>query len=95
MSTTNYVISARAKADIKTIATYTIKKFGEDQSLKYAQGLKHILTDLGNNPELGKRYVAIKNKMLFRYRYKAHVLFYYIMEDGIFVVRVLGGRMVS
>lgn len=88
-----YVISVKAKSDIKSIAKYTIEKFGEDQSLKYAQGLKTILADLGDNPNLGKRYVAIKDKMLLRYRYKAHVVFYYKTPSEIFIVRVLGGMM--
>ena len=88
-----YVISAKARTDFKAIATYTIEKFGETQSLKYAQGLKAVLTDLGANPELGRSYVAVKDKMLFRYRQKVHVVFYYKTQDEIFIVRVLGGRM--
>ncbi|HBU78347.1 MAG TPA: type II toxin-antitoxin system RelE/ParE family toxin, partial [Muricauda sp.] len=75
------------------IAKYTIEKFGEGQSLKYAQGFKTILADLADNPELGRRYVAVKDKMLSRYRYKAHVIFYYVENGKIFIVRVLGGRM--
>lgn len=88
-----YVISTRAKADIKAIARYTIENFGVQQSLTYARGLKGILEELASNPELGKRYVAVKNQMLMRYRYIAHVIFYHKIESGIFVVRVLGGRM--
>lgn len=88
-----YIISAKAKADFKAIAKFTIQKFGEEQSLKYAAGLKRALAELAENPELGRRYVAIKDKMLLRYRYKAHVIFYYLMENEIFIVRVLGGRM--
>lgn len=93
MPRTSYVISAKAKDDIKSIAKYTIKEFGEGQSLKYAQGLKEVLTELANNPELGRRYVAVKNQMLLRYRYKSHVIFYYLNQSGIFIVRILGGMM--
>ncbi|MEW2919903.1 type II toxin-antitoxin system RelE/ParE family toxin [Muricauda sp. ANG21] len=93
MAVNSYIISAKAKADIKAIAKYTIEKFGEGQSLKYAQGLKITLQELAQNPELGKRYVAVKNRMLLRYRYKSHVIFYHIEEKSIFIVRVLGGRM--
>ncbi len=93
MPKTSYVISAKAKSDIKSIANYTIKEFGERQSLKYAHGLKEALEELANNPELGSRYVAVKNQMLLRYRYKSHVIFYYIDQKGIFIVRVLGGMM--
>jgi toxin ParE1/3/4 len=93
MPKNSYVISVKAKGDIKSIAKYTIKEFGKNQSLKYANGLKGILHELANNPELGKRYVAVKNKMLLRYRYKSHVVFYYIEPKEIFIVRVLGGKM--
>lgn len=93
MQKNKYVISLRAKEDIKSIATYTIKEFGEEQSLKYAQGLKKILDELANNPELGVRYVAVKNRMLLRYRYISHVIFYYIDGNEIFIVRILGGKM--
>lgn len=79
-----------ARADFKAIAKYTVEKFGEGQSLKYAEDLKSVLTDLGDNPELGRRYVAVKDKMLFRYRYKAHVIFYYKTVNEIFIVRCFG-----
>src|SRR5690606_14557056 len=88
-----YVISAKAQADIKSIAKYTIRTFGKTQSLKYAQGLKEVLQELASNPELGRRYLAVKNQMLILYRYKSHMIFYYIDDKGIFVVRVLGGKM--
>ena len=93
MPANSYIISAKAKADIKSIAKYIIKKFGKGQSLKYAEGLKITLQELAQNPELGKRYVAVKNRMLLRYRYKSHVIFYHMDDNGIFIVRVLGGKM--
>jgi toxin ParE1/3/4 len=93
MPENSYVISVRAKSDIKSIAKYTIKEFGESQALKYANGLKWALEELAHNPELGMRYVAVKNKMLLRYRYKSHVIFYYLESTGIFIVRILGGKM--
>ena len=93
MPESKYVISARAKADIKSIAKYTIAHFGEAQSIKYAQGLKQALEKLARNPELGRRYVAVKNKILFRHRYISHVIFYYINDEGIYIARVLGGKM--
>jgi toxin ParE1/3/4 len=93
MPESKYIISVKAKSDIKSIALYTIENFGISQSLKYADGLKKVLDELANNPDLGKRYVAVKNQMLLRFRFKSHVIFYYIIQDGIFIVRVLGGKM--
>jgi len=93
MPKNSYVISVKAISDFKFIAKYTIREFGQSQSLKYANGQKRALGELANNPELGRRYIAVKNKMLLRYRYKSHVIFYYLLSDGIFIVRVLGGKM--
>ena len=93
MPKNTYVISFKARSDIRSIAKCIIKEFGESQSLKYANGLKEILSELANNPELGRRYVAVKNQMLLRYRFKSHVVFYYIDPNGIFIVRILGGMM--
>ena len=93
MPENSYILSVKAKSDIKSIAKYTIKEFGTRQSLKYAKGLKDILGELSNNPDMGRRYVAVKNQMLLRYRYKSHVIFYYIDAKFIFIVRVLGVKM--
>ena len=93
MPKSNYIISIKAKGDIKSIAKYTIKEFGEKQSLKYAIGLKNVLEELASNPNLGRRYVAVKDQMLLRYRYKSHIIFYYINQKEFFIVRVLGGVM--
>lgn len=93
MTNNNYVISSKARSDINAFAKYTLIELGKSQSLKYAHGLKEILQELANNPELGKRYVAVKNQMLLRFRYKSHVVFYYKDQNGIFIVRVLGSMM--
>jgi toxin ParE1/3/4 len=93
MPESNFVISALARADIKAIAKYTIEAFGARKSLTYARGQKEILGELAANPELGKSYAAVKNKILMRYRYRAHVIFCHKMDSGIFIVRVPGGRM--
>ncbi|MEL7270340.1 MAG: type II toxin-antitoxin system RelE/ParE family toxin [Bacteroidota bacterium] len=93
MPKNRYVISATAKQDLKQIAKYTIENFGGTQSLRYAQGLRKVLEELAENPQLGKNYVAVKDRMLLRYRFTSHVIFYYKSENGIFIVRVLGGRM--
>jgi toxin ParE1/3/4 len=88
-----YILSVRSKEDLRSIALYTIEKFGIEQSKKYAIGLTKELELLSINPNHGKRYLSTSKKMLFRYRYISHMIFYYPSESGIFIVRVLGGRM--
>jgi toxin ParE1/3/4 len=88
-----YILSVCSKGDIKGIALYTIEKFWVEQSKKYAIELAKELEFLSNNPNHGKRYLSTSKKMLFRYRYISHMIFYYPTESGIFIVRVLGGRI--
>ncbi|HHC79978.1 MAG TPA: type II toxin-antitoxin system RelE/ParE family toxin [Flavobacteriia bacterium] len=88
-----YLLSVRSKEDLRGIALYTIEKFGIEQSKKYAIGLEKALEFLSENPNHGKRYLSTGKKMLFRYRYISHVIFYYPTASGIFIVRVLGERM--
>ncbi|WP_423999116.1 type II toxin-antitoxin system RelE/ParE family toxin [Maribacter sp. IgM3_T14_3] len=64
------ILSVKAKSDIKFFAKFTIREFCTTQSSKYAKGLKDILEELSNNSDMGRRYVAVKNQMLLRYRYK-------------------------
>jgi toxin ParE1/3/4 len=88
-----YILSVRSKEDLRSIALYTIAKFGVEQSKKYATGLAKELDLLSKNTNHGKRYLSTSKKMLFRYRYISHMIFYYPTESGIFIVRILGGRM--
>ncbi|WP_010181719.1 type II toxin-antitoxin system RelE/ParE family toxin [Aquimarina agarilytica] len=89
----NYTLSVKASIDLKEIAVFTIKKFGIQQSEIYRDSLVEILNKLGKHPEIGREYIAIKDKMLSRYRFKAHTIFFYPLEEKIFVVRILGNNM--
>ncbi len=89
----NYTLSVRASIDLRGIADFTIKKFGIKQSEIYKDSLTTILNKLGKHPEIGREYIAIKNSMISRYRFKAHIIFFYPLEEKIFVVRILGNNM--
>ena len=87
------VLSAKASQDLRTIAEYSINKFGIQQTELYRDCLLAIFKKLSNQPEVGREYIAIKNKMLSRYRFKAHTIFFHPINDGILIVRVLGNSM--
>ena len=89
----NYILSAKASVDLRDIADFTITKFGVKQSKIYRNNLAIILNKLGERPEIGREYIAIKNKMILRYRFKAHTIFFYPLEESIFIVRILGNNM--
>ncbi len=88
-----YSLSVRASIDIREIADFTIEKFGIQQSEKYRDSLIEILNKLGKHPEIGREYIAIKNRMLSRYRFKAHTIFFYPIDQKVFIVRILGDKM--
>lgn len=88
-----YTLSLKAKQDIKDIARFTIFKFGANQSKKYAKDLKQVLKDLCFNPEIGKRFIKMNESYLLKYPFKAHIIFYYPNDKGIYIVRILNGKM--
>ena len=70
-----FQLSNAAESDIASIASYTIFKFGIDQARKYRNGLIDTLTQIANNPELGKVYIIPNVVGLKRDRYQAHIIF--------------------
>ncbi|PCI34654.1 MAG: plasmid stabilization protein [Flavobacteriaceae bacterium] len=89
----NYLLSVRASEDIRGIARFSIEKFGILQADIYRKGLTSFLNNLGNTPEIGREYIAIKRHMLSRFRFKAHSIFYHSIDKRIFIVRILGNKM--
>lgn len=88
-----YQLSKAAQLDLSDIADYTIEQFGIRQSRIYKDGLISCFEDLAIKPELGRVYFLDSSKELLRYRFKSHLIFYQETNDGIFIIRVLGGRM--
>lgn len=93
MKENRYILSVKASEDIREIAKFTIDNFGIRQADIYRNELASCINQLGETPEIGREYIAIKNKMLLRHRFKAHTVFYYAEETKIIIVRVLGNRM--
>lgn len=87
------VLSVKASTDVKSILRYTLREFREHQSRLYFEGLTEVLEKLGSDPKLGKPFLLLKNQPILRYRYQSHVLFYCVRTNGIFIVRILGGKM--
>lgn len=88
-----YRLSLSAEKDIANIADYTIEKFGLNQARLYRNGLISSFKDISNRPERGRLYFHGKQKLVQRYRYKAHMIFYKRTNYGILIIRILGGRM--
>jgi toxin ParE1/3/4 len=83
--------SARARADILNIATFTIQRWNEAQADKYLAGLKELCGRLAKGEAKGSARDDIAPG-LHRIRYLSHIVFYRLMPYGVRIVRVLHQR---
>jgi toxin ParE1/3/4 len=85
-------LSRLAEADLMDIGTYSLDKWGEDQTTRYIDALEACCQQLGDNPELGRACDQIRSG-LRRMEHGRHVVFYRIEGRGILVSRILHQRM--
>lgn len=81
-------LSGAARRDLKEIASYTFKVWGEDQMRKYIHDLTKRCGLLAEKPELGRRCDSLAPG-LRRFEIGKHVIFYLQDLNKIAVVRVL------
>lgn len=89
----NYTLSVKASIDLRGIAKYTLIKFGTNQSKLYRDSIVSVLEKLSKNTQIGREYIAVKNVIILRYRFKAHTIFFHLIENKIHVVRILANNM--
>jgi toxin ParE1/3/4 len=89
----NVILRQEAIDDLNDIWFYTFDEWSEKQADKYYAALEFACTQIGKNPELGKKYDGI-NKNLLGLRTGKHIIFYQVIsKDRIEVVRILHERM--
>ena len=74
------------------IGAYTLHAWGEDQTIRYIDGLETCCQQLADNPELGRPCDHIRPG-LRRMEHARHVVFYRIEAGGIVVSRILHQRV--
>jgi toxin ParE1/3/4 len=87
----NYQLTRKAEIEIERIYEYSILNFGLRVAQNYLSGLQDCLELLADHPSWGNDYSFIKPGLL-RYEYRSHSLYYQETEEGILIVRVLGGK---
>ena len=87
-----YILSKDADEDLLAIANFTVINFGEAQALRYLKEVKQLVQLLSQQPELG-RGVPEYSKLMKRFNFKSHVIFYQPVDVGILIVRVLHKSM--
>jgi len=84
--------SRRAEADLKSIADYTLRKWGKSQAARYISELEVCCQRLAGNPALGRPCDYVRPG-LRRLEHGKHVVFYRQERGGIMVSRILHQRM--
>lgn len=88
-----FTLTKKAKADLKSIATYTQRKWGKDQRKTYVRQLDDAFHMLSETPELGNKCDFIKQGYR-KFPVSSHILFYHsISQFEIEFVRILHKRM--
>ena len=89
----SFCLTEAAKADLKSIATYTQRRWSKTQRKVYAKQFDDAFHMLANNPETGINCDFIKQGYR-KFPNASHVIFYRsLCETNIHIVRILHKRM--
>jgi toxin ParE1/3/4 len=84
-------LTGRAKADLKSIAAYTLRVWGEAQADRYLRSVESHLHQLADHPLLGRTCEGFDD--VRRSEHEKHIIFYREAPYGITVSRILHQRM--
>jgi toxin ParE1/3/4 len=84
--------SRRAEADLLSIGAYTLRNWGQVQTIRYIDDLEACCQMLADNVGLGRRCDDVRPG-LRRMERGRHVVFYREDAGGILVLRILHQRM--
>ncbi|WJS94125.1 type II toxin-antitoxin system RelE/ParE family toxin [Flavobacterium johnsoniae] len=88
-----YYLTNKAVEDLADIWNYTFDEWSEKQADKYYLLLLDSCQEVAENPNLGKKYDNVSEKLL-GYKSNEHILFYRIIsKQEIEIIRILHGRM--
>lgn len=89
----SFKLSRKAKADLKSIALFTERKWGRDQRNHYILQFDQSFNLLSENPNLGK----VCDEISLGYRQHpqgSHIIFYRLATDGsVEIIRILHKQM--
>jgi len=85
-------LSHLAKADLDAIIGYTLRQWGEEQTVRYLDAIEACCRHLAENSSSGRRCDSIRSG-LWRTEQGSHVIFFRRVAGGILIVRILHQRM--
>jgi toxin ParE1/3/4 len=86
-----YKLSRAAAQDVIQIYETGVQDFGVEQAERYHAGLEKIFTFLAENPGIARKREELRQQPRVL-RYKAHLVFYRLDGEDIFIQRVRHGR---
>ncbi len=83
-----YELSELARSNIKDIARYTVRYFGQEQADEYLDGLFYSFDLLTDNPEMGRAVQSEISGNLRRFTYRSHYVVYEIRDKVIRIATI-------
>jgi toxin ParE1/3/4 len=77
-----------ARADIRSINSYTIRNWGTRQARAYVAGLRNFCAELARMPAAGTDASWLAPG-LRRFPYESHVIYYRQTPDGIVIIALI------
>ncbi|MBL4574412.1 MAG: type II toxin-antitoxin system RelE/ParE family toxin [Gammaproteobacteria bacterium] len=88
-----FSLTRRAKADLKSIAKFTEKRWGQEQRYSYIKQFDDTFHMLSNTPEIGNSCDYIKGNYQ-KFPQGSHIIFYRVAsQDNIQIIRILHKNM--
>tara|TARA_R110002124_G_scaffold283215_1_gene458969 strand:- start:2786 stop:3085 length:300 start_codon:yes stop_codon:yes gene_type:complete len=88
-----YKLTNKAVEDLSKIWDYTLDIWSEKQADKYYDGLISNCQEIAENPDLGKNYEGISERLLGM-KANQHIIFYRtVNENYVEITRILHERM--
>jgi toxin ParE1/3/4 len=88
-----YKLTKKAVDDLTRIWNYTFDKWSENQADKYYHMLIENCNEVACNPELGKNYSIVTEKLL-GFKAGRHIIFYRKIEESeVEITRILHEQM--
>ena len=84
-------LSVEANADMRRLIQQGLERFGQAQVADYLDGIEGVFRLLSQYPQLGKERAEFARPYR-TYAYMAHLIFYRIEADIIYVTRIRHGR---
>jgi toxin ParE1/3/4 len=88
-----YYLTYKAVDDLTEIWNYTFDEWSEKQADKYYALLLNSCQEIAENPNFGKKYDNVSDKLL-GFKSNKHILFYKIISNNeIEIIRILHNQM--